>query len=65
MIVDRSDVSEYSPNVLGQRAGQAIERITANRSARNTTAWIPIGRDPLGCLIRSLSKYVKGQQIRV
>jgi hypothetical protein len=39
MIVDRSDVSEYSPNVLGQRAGQATERITANRSARNTTAW--------------------------
>jgi hypothetical protein len=39
MIVDRSDVSEYSPNVLGQRAGQATEWITANRSARNTTAW--------------------------
>ena len=50
-------------NVLGKRAGQATEPVTANRSARNTTLSILIGRDRLGCLTGSLSKYVNVERI--
>jgi hypothetical protein len=50
-------------NVPGKREGQQSERVTANRSAGDTTPWTSIGRDPLALLTLSLARYVKPRSI--
>jgi hypothetical protein len=46
-------------NVVGKRAGQESERVTANQTSQSSVSSALIGRDPLAFLTRSLANYVR------